>query len=169
MPRAEAYGSSFVCQSVIMPRAELRRHTVIVLSVSQSVSQSVCLSFTSISRAHWKLSAETSKTSRYRYLLGSDLKKFGSKASFVSYGVIYLPWLPWLAIWTLLKTKPPTLDFLEACRFHLYYRIAWRVQRNRAKKLWQSLQLHVSHSRTFTGIAVTPSWLRNLLGFWAKA
>ena len=37
MPRAEAYGSSFVCQSVIMPRAELRRHTVIVLSVSQSV------------------------------------------------------------------------------------------------------------------------------------
>ena len=41
MPRAEAYGSSFVCQSVIMPRAELRRHTVIVLSVSQSVSQSV--------------------------------------------------------------------------------------------------------------------------------
>ena len=43
MPRAEAYGSSFVCQSVIMPRAELRRHTVIVLSVSQSVSQSVCL------------------------------------------------------------------------------------------------------------------------------
>ena len=41
MPRAEAYGSSFVCLfvclSVIMPRAELRRHTVIVLSVSQSV------------------------------------------------------------------------------------------------------------------------------------
>ena len=32
---------SFVCQSVIMPRAELRRYTVIVLSVSQSVSQSV--------------------------------------------------------------------------------------------------------------------------------
>ena len=131
---------------VIMPRAELRRHTVIVLSVSQSVSQSVCLLQVFLV-AHWKLSAETSKTSRYRYLLGSDLKKFGSKASFVSYGVIYLPWLPWLAIWTLLKTKPPTLDFLEACRFHLYYRIAWRVQRNRAKKLWQSLQL--SHSRTY--------------------
>ena len=139
-----------------MPRAELRRHTVIVLSVSQSVSQSVCLLQVFLV-AHWKLSAETSKTSRYRYLLGSDLKKFGSKASFVSYGVIYLPWLPWLAIWTLLKTKPPTLDFLEACRFHLYYRIAWRVQRNRAKKLWQSLQL--SHSRT--GIAVTPSWLKS--------
>ena len=47
MPRAEAYCSSFVCVCVcvcvIMPRAELRRHTVIVLSVSQSVSQSVCL------------------------------------------------------------------------------------------------------------------------------
>ena len=112
-------------------------------AVCQSVCQSVCLLQVFLV-AHWKLSAETSKTSRYRYLLGSDLKKFGSKASFVSYGVIYLPWLPWLAIWTLLKTKPPTLDFLEACRFHLYYRIAWRVQRNRAKKLWQSLQL--SHS-----------------------
>ena len=39
MPRggATAYGSSFVCLFVIMPRAELRRHTVIVLSVSQSV------------------------------------------------------------------------------------------------------------------------------------
>ena len=46
MPRVEAYGSSFVCLSVIMPRAELPRYTVIVLSVSQSVS----LSFTSISR-----------------------------------------------------------------------------------------------------------------------
>ena len=37
MPRAEAYGSSFVCQSVIMPRAELLRHTVIVLFVILSV------------------------------------------------------------------------------------------------------------------------------------
>ena len=148
-----------------------RRHTVVRLSVCHYAeggateaycSRAVCLSFClsvcllqAFLVAHWKLRAETSKTSRYRYLLGSDLKKFGSKASFVSYGVIYLPWLPWLAIWTLLKTKPPTLDFLEACRFHLYYRIAWQVQRNRAKKLWQSLQL--SHSRT--GIAVTPSWL----------
>ena len=50
MPRAEAYGSSFVCQSVIMPRAELLRHTVIVLSVRPSV----CLSFTSISRRSLK-------------------------------------------------------------------------------------------------------------------
>ena len=40
----------FVCVCVIMPRAELRRHTVIVLSVSQSVS----LSFTSISRRSLK-------------------------------------------------------------------------------------------------------------------
>ena len=32
MPRAEAYGSSFV-----MPRAELLRHTVVVLSVRLSV------------------------------------------------------------------------------------------------------------------------------------
>ena len=30
MPRVEAYSSSFVCLSVIMPRAELRRHTVVV-------------------------------------------------------------------------------------------------------------------------------------------
>ena len=37
MPRAEAYGSSFVCLSVIIPRAELLRHTVIVLSVRLSV------------------------------------------------------------------------------------------------------------------------------------
>ena len=62
MPRAEAYGSSFVClfvsQSVIMPRAELPimpraelpRYTVIVLSVRPSV----CLSFTSISRRSLK-------------------------------------------------------------------------------------------------------------------
>ena len=35
MPRAEAYCCLCVC--VIMPRAELRRYTVIVLSVSQSV------------------------------------------------------------------------------------------------------------------------------------
>ena len=48
MPRggATAYGSSFVCLSVIMPRAELLRHTVIVLSVR--------LSFTSISRRSLK-------------------------------------------------------------------------------------------------------------------
>ena len=67
MPRAEAYGSSFVCQSVIMPRAELLRHTVVVLSVShyaeggateaycnRAVCQSVSLSFTSISRRSLK-------------------------------------------------------------------------------------------------------------------
>ena len=38
------YCSSFVCVCVcvIMPRAELLRHTVVVLSVSQSVSQSFC-------------------------------------------------------------------------------------------------------------------------------
>ena len=137
-----------------MPRAELRRYTVIVVSVSQSVSQSVCLLQVFLV-AHWKLSAETSNTSRYRYLLGFVLKKIGFKASFASYGVICLPWLPWLAIWTLLKTKVPTFDCLEACRFDLYYRIAWWVQRNRAKELWQSLQL--SHSRA--GFAVTPSWL----------
>ena len=43
MPRRsqEAYSNRGVCVCVIMPRAELRRHTVIVLSVSQSVSQSV--------------------------------------------------------------------------------------------------------------------------------
>ena len=52
MPRggATAYGSSFVCLFVIMPRAELLRHTVIVLSVRPSV----CLSFTSISRRSLK-------------------------------------------------------------------------------------------------------------------
>ena len=43
MPRggATAYGSSFVCLFVIMPRAELPRHTVIVLSVRPSVCLSV--------------------------------------------------------------------------------------------------------------------------------
>ena len=135
-----------VVRLFVMPRAELLRHTVIVLSVRLSQAFLV---------ARWKLSAETSNTSWYRCLLGSDRKKFGSKASFVSYGVIYLSWLPWLAIWTLLKTKPPILDFLEARRFDLYYRIAWRVQRNRAKKLWHGQS--PSHSRT--GTAVTPSWL----------
>ena len=40
----------FVCLSVIMPRAELLRHTVVVLSVHPSV----CLSFTSISRRSLK-------------------------------------------------------------------------------------------------------------------
>ena len=44
MPRggATAYGSSIVCLFVIMPRAELRRHTVVVLSVCHSVCLSVC-------------------------------------------------------------------------------------------------------------------------------
>ena len=106
------------------------RHTVVRLSVChyaeggatevycnrgvcQSVCQSVCLLQVFLV-AHWKLSAETSNTSRYRYLLGFVLKKIGFKASFASYGVICLPWLPWLAIWTLLKTKVPTFDCLEA-------------------------------------------------------
>ena len=34
----EAYGSRAVCHSVIMPRAELRRHTVVVLSVILSAT-----------------------------------------------------------------------------------------------------------------------------------
>ena len=121
MPRggATACGSSFVCLFVIMPRAELPRHTVIVLSVSLSL----CL-LQAFIIAHWKLNAETSYTSRTRYLLGSELKKFGSKASFASYGVICLPWLPLLTIWTYLKTKLPTIDCLAAHRFDLCYRIA---------------------------------------------
>ena len=38
-----------------------------------------------------ELGAKTSNTRRTRYLLGSDLKKFGFKASFASYGVTCLP------------------------------------------------------------------------------
>ena len=37
MLRAEAYGSSFVCLLVIMPRAELPRYTVIVLVVLDAI------------------------------------------------------------------------------------------------------------------------------------
>ena len=56
----------------------------------------------------------------------------------------------------------PTFDCLEACRFDLYYRIAWWVQRNRAKELWQSLQLTTlqlsdSRSNSLCGSTITPS------------
>ena len=81
---AMAYGSRFVC--VIMPRAELPRHTVIVLSVSHSVC---CKHFSSLTENLLKQATQA----RTRYLLGSELKKFGSKASLLrlSYGMISLP------------------------------------------------------------------------------
>ena len=41
------------------------------------------------------------------------------------------------------RTKPPTLDCLEACRFGLYYWIAWRVRMNRAKKLAKAFILTI--------------------------
>ena len=86
-----------------MPRAELRRHTVVVLSVCHyaegcylgillSVRPSDLSVTESISRRSLiKLSVETSNTSRYRYLLGFVFQNFRVKASFVSYGVICLP------------------------------------------------------------------------------
>ena len=67
--------------------------------------------------AHGKLRAETSNTSRYRYLLGFVL------ALFVSYGVICLPRLPLLTIWTSLNTKLSTHDCLAVHRFDLCYRL----------------------------------------------
>ena len=90
-----------------MPRAELRRYTVIVVSVSQSVSQSVFYKY--FSSAHWKLSAEIATQADI-----DSTKKIGFKASFASYGVICLPWLPWL-----------NFTFITA------------------KELWQSLQLYL--------------------------
>ena len=58
-PRHQHLWCYFLC------RGTERRHTVIVLSVSQSV----CL-LRAFLVARWKLSAETSNTSRYQYLLG---------------------------------------------------------------------------------------------------
>ena len=49
------------------------------------------------------------------------------------------------------KTKMPTLDCLGACRFDLYYRIAWRES---CAEFYGKLSLTV-------GIAVMPSWLLN--------
>ena len=58
----------------------------------QYCNRAVCL-LQAFLVARWKPSAKTSNTSWTRYLLRSELKKFGSKASLVSYGVICLPWL----------------------------------------------------------------------------
>ena len=68
-----------------MPRAELLRHTVIVLSVILSVRL-----LQAFLVARRKLSAETSNTSRYQYLLGFVLKNIGFEASFTSHGVIWI-------------------------------------------------------------------------------
>ena len=58
---------------LIMPWwAEPRRHTVVGLCMYVSVCPSVCLSAGFLA-ARWKLSAETSSTSKSRYLLGNEL------------------------------------------------------------------------------------------------
>ena len=51
---------------------------------------------------------------------------------FSSYGVIRLPWLLWLEIWTSLKIKLPKFDWVQSL---LQDR---QVRRNRDKRLWQS-------------------------------
>ena len=100
--------------SLIMPRAELPRYTVVVLSVRPSV--------TSISR-------RSLKTKRWnkQYKLISMFARIWIGRTFVRRLVREL-WRdlltlqPWLAIWTSLQTKLPTRDCLAACRFDLYYR-----------------------------------------------
>ena len=72
MPRggATAYGSSIVCLFVIMPRAELRRHTVVVLSVCHSVCLSVCYKhFSSRTEVFKSWNFLNTNPSKYRYLL----------------------------------------------------------------------------------------------------
>ena len=90
MPRAEAYGSSFVCHYAEGGATEAYCSRAVCLSFCLSV----CL-LQAFLVAHWKLRAETRNTSRYRYLLGFVFKKFGLKTSFASYGVICLPCLSW--------------------------------------------------------------------------
>ena len=81
--------------------------------------------------ARWKLSAETSNTSRYQYLLGFVLKKIWFW-SFVReswrdldhiYVWIYTRFVALAGDLAFLKTKVQTIDCLQACRFDLYYRI----------------------------------------------
>ena len=88
------------------------RHTVVRLCVCHSV-RSVC-------SARWKVSIETCNASRTPYYLAFDHLKVPYEALFSSYGVICLPWLPLLAIWTSLKTILPTVVCLAACRICLY-------------------------------------------------
>ena len=54
---------------------------------------------------------------------------FWFKALFSSNSITCIPWLTLLEI----RTWLPTLDCLEAFRFDLHYRIAWRVQQNHGK------------------------------------
>ena len=65
-------------------------HCIIILYCNRAVCHSVRLLQVFLV-AHWKLRAEISNASRYRYLLGFVFKNFRFKASFVSYGVICLP------------------------------------------------------------------------------
>ena len=62
---------------LVIPRwAEPRRHTVVGLCVYVCMYVCICLSVcwhAGFLLAHWKLSAETSNTSKSRYLLGNEL------------------------------------------------------------------------------------------------
>ena len=74
---------------------------------------------------------------------------FRFKALFSSNGITCIPWLPLLEI----RTWLPTLDCLEAFRFDLHYRIAWRVQQNHGKGYGKA------YSYPSAAISLTPSWL----------
>ena len=67
-----------------------------------------------------KVRVETCNISKTRHYLAFDYVKVSYEALFSSYGVICLPLLPLLAIWTSLKTILPTVACLAACRICLY-------------------------------------------------
>ena len=72
----------------------------------------------------WKVRVETCNTSKTRHYLAFEYVKVSYEALFLSYGVIGLPWLPLLAIWTSLKSVLPAVVCLAACRIGLYHKIA---------------------------------------------
>ena len=80
---------------------------------------------------------------------------FRFKALFSSNSITCIPWLPLLEI----RTWLPALDCLEAFRFDLHYRIAWRVQQNHGKGYGKATAIRAQLSHSRAGVAVTSSWL----------
>ena len=99
-----------------------RRHTVcsfVCLFVCHSVFY---ISFAAHAE-RWEL-----KLSKTRHYLAFEYVKVSYEALFSSYGMIDLPWLPLLAIWTSLKSILPAVVCLAACRIGLYHKIAHQIR-----------------------------------------
>ena len=100
------------------------------------------VSVAGIQRCSLKVSADTSNTGRNQYFARNwvDRRLVLKLRSQVS-SIFCLLWLPWLEIWSSLKTKLSTVDCLASHRFDVYYRIVWRVQKNRAKGYGKAISL----------------------------